>query len=68
MKEDVYQKAEHEVKDMFASLIVKVPEVVAIDTLKRLHDWFENPGASFNDGYVRNQVCYLQRVLDKPLV
>lgn len=58
---------EEEVKVRFADLIVKVPEVVAQDTLKRVHDWFENSTASWKDPYILQQVSYLHRIVDRPL-
>lgn len=59
--------SEDGVKVKFAELIVRVPEIVAQDVMKRVHDWFENNTATWKDGYIIQQVSYLNRVVDRPL-
>lgn len=61
------EPTEAEVKERFADLIVKVPEVVALDILKRVHDWFDSDTATWNDDYIYQQVSYLHRIVDIPL-
>lgn len=54
-----------EMKVQFSALIVRVPECVAYDTLKRVHDWFENEESTWTDPYIHQQVSYLRRVVDR---
>lgn len=59
---------EAEVKEQLMETLMKVPEVVAVDTFRRVYDWFENPEATWKDDYVLKQLSYLQRYLQHRLV
>ena len=59
---------EWEVKQQLIEALVKVPEVVAVDTFKRVHDWFENPKANWKDDYVLQQLSFLHRYLEHRIV
>lgn len=59
---------EVEVKEQLMDALVKVPEVIAVDTLKRVYDWFENPEANWKDNYVLQQLSYLHRYLEHRIV
>lgn len=54
------------VKCEFVDALVKVPVIVAEDVVKRVHDWFESPTATWKDDYILQQVSYLHRIVDRP--
>ena len=42
-----------------------IPNIVAIDTLKRITDWLVTPGNSVDDNYIKKQLAYASKFVDR---
>ncbi len=40
-----------------------IPQVIAIDVLKRVTDWLVTPGASIDDDYIKRQLDYASKFI-----